>query len=182
MHVMIDVETLGTRTDAAIMQIGAVFFEPVSGGKILNGDKAFNRFITFQDGVGSIDHGTLCFWLQEKSAARLGENLQKNSMTLAEALQEFMQWPKTIDMTWENIQGVWAKPANFDLSIITSAFAKFGMQPPWDHRKTRCARTLFEITGGEPEIDWTGFVHHDALDDAVGQAMQVQKAIANSSR
>ncbi len=52
------------------------------------------------------------------------------------------------------------------------------MNPPWEHWKTRCARTLFATSGGEPTIDWTGMIPHDAKDDAVGQAMQVQKAMA----
>ena len=47
----------------------------------------------------------------------------------------------------------------------------------WGYRDGRCCRTLFNLVGGPPEIDWTGFTAHDALDDAVGQAMQVQKAM-----
>ena len=177
MDVMIALETLSTRPDAAIIQIGAVLFEPKSGGKILN-SKAFDCHILVQDGCGVIDHSTLAFWLQEKSAARMGEKLEEEAVPLPQALQEFIGWPSEFNLgvPWGDIGAVWAKPSNFDLSILASAFARFGIDPPWDHRKTRCARTLFSITG-EPEIDWGGFVHHDAKDDAIGQAMQVQKAM-----
>ena len=52
MDVMLDLETLGTRPDAAIIQIGAVLFEPRSGGMVLNG-KAFSMHVLVQDGCGS---------------------------------------------------------------------------------------------------------------------------------
>ncbi len=178
MHVMINLETLGTRPNAVVIQIGAVLFEPVSGGKVLNG-KAFDRHVLVQDGSGTIDHGTLCFWLAEKSAARMGKALSERAVFLGRALEELVAWPmETHGLSWEAVEGVWAKPADFDLPILKSAFAQFGMDVPWDRRTTRCVNTLFSLVGGTPEVDWTGLIHHDARDDAVGQAMQVQKAMA----
>ncbi len=176
MHVMIDLETLGTRPDAAIIQVGAVLFEPVSGGKLLN-HKGFNRHVLVQDGSGTIDHGTLCFWLTEHSAMRMGEALSDRAEPLATVLQALVEWPfEAHGLSWEAVGGVWAKPADFDLPILKSAFARVGRDVPWDRRAARDVRTLFSLAGGEPDIDWTGFTHHDAFDDAVGQAMQVQKA------
>lgn len=177
MHVMLDLETLGTRPDAAIIQIGAVLFEPLFGGKILNG-KGFNRHVLVQDDQGTVDHGTLCFWLQERSAAKMGEELSTRASHIAEVLLDFIDWPKgACDLSWDAIGGVWASPSDFDIPILKSAFARVGGNPPWDRRATRDARTLFNLVGGKPEIDWTGFTPHDAYDDAVGQAMQVQKAM-----
>ena len=179
MHVMLDLETLGTRPDAAIIQIGAVLFEPVSGGKLLN-MHAFNRYVLVQDGTGSIDHSTLCFWLAEKSAGAMGAALADHADHLGTVLSELEDWPmKVMDIPWSSIEGVWADPADFDFPILKSAFAVFGKGVPWDRRVTRCARTLYHtVCGGvKPEIDWIGFTHHNAMDDAVGQAMQVQKAM-----
>lgn len=177
MHIMIDLETLGTRPDAAIIQLGAVLFEPKSGGKILN-NKAFNQYILVQDGSGSIDHSTLCFWLTEKSALKMGTALSTEARHLAEVLGAFIQWPEQeLDLSWEAIEGVWAKPDVFDLPVLKSAFNRVGRDAPWDRRASRDAQTLFSLVGGAPEIDWTGFTHHDALDDAIGQAMQVQMAL-----
>lgn len=181
MHVMIDLETLSTRTDAAIVQIGAVLFEPVSGGKVRN-DRPFNRHVLVQDGAGSIDNGTLAWWLQQPNARDMGKALEADAVPLAQALQDLVEWPmKAMELEWSAIGGVWAKPADFDLAILKTAFARFGTTPPWDRRATRCARTLFEVSGGEPSIDWTGLRHHDAFDDALGQAMQVQ-ALASRRR
>lgn len=177
MHVMLDLETMGTRPDAAIIQIGAVLFEPVSGGKVLNG-KGFRQNVLLQDGSGTIDHSTVAWWLAEKSAAKMGRLMDEYSVPLGEALAAFVAWPTEVhDLSWEAVGGVWAKPADFDLPILRSAFARIGFDVPWDRRCTRDARTLFALTGGEPDVDRTGFTAHDALDDAVGQALQVQKAM-----
>lgn len=178
MHIMLDLETLSTRPDAAIIQIGAVLFEPVSGGKILN-DKPFRRFTLVQDGQGVIDNGTLAWWLQQPYAAQMGKALDTQGVLLADALIDFANWPmQACGLSWDAIGGLWAKPSNFDIAVLHSAFARNGMSPPWDHRLPRCARTVFETTGGAPDIDWTGLIAHDAVDDAIGQAMQLQKAFA----
>lgn len=176
MHIMIDLETVSTRPDAAIIQIGAVLFEPANGGKILN-DKPFNRYTLLQDGMGAIDASTFAWWLQQPHAAKVGKKLDEEGVLLGDALADFVKWPEeAAGLKWDDIGGIWAKPSNFDIAILHTAFAKHGVNQPWAHRITRCARTLFASAGGEPEIDWTGLVAHDAFDDALGQAMQVQKA------
>ncbi len=177
MDVMLDLETLGTRPDAAIIQIGAVLFEPFSGGKVLNG-KGFMRHVLVQDGAGSVDHATIAWWLLEASAAKMGKALADRAVTLADALEDFLRWPtRAHELSWEAITGIWAKPATFDLPIMSSAYAALGHRPPWDRRATKCAQTLFALAGGRPDIDLTGLTPHDALDDAVGQAQQVQAAM-----
>jgi len=175
---MIDLETLGTRPDAAIIQIGAVLFEPVSGGKVLN-DKGFNRHVLIQDGTGTIDHSTVAWWMQEKSVNKMGEALATKAIGLGAALEDLVAWPVKVGVSsWEVIEGVWANPVDFDLPILRSAFAKFSASPPWDRHASRDARTLFQLVGGRPDVDMTGFTYHDALDDAVVQAMAVQKAMS----
>lgn len=177
MHVMIDIETLSTRPDAAIVQIGAVMFEFRSGGRILN-DKTFGSYVAVQDGAGVIDNGTLAWWLKQRNAPGLGVGLE-DAPVLYDVLTSLQGWPESIgEGGWGDVEGVWAKPADFDLAILKSGYARFGSDTPWARWTTRCAKTLFEVTGGTPEVDWTGLQHHDAVDDAIGQAMQVQKAIS----
>ncbi len=178
MHCMIDIETLGTRPDAAVLQIGAVMFDPHDGGQLHNG-KGFNQFVTLQHdgGGGSVDHDTLCFWLQEPGASRLGNNLMVNAQPMTVVLDMLDRWPLDLfGVEWGTVQGVWAKPVDFNLPILRSAYARCGRDAPWNRRATRDARTLFSITG-HPEVDMTGFRLHDALDDAIVQAMQVQQAM-----
>ena len=175
--IMLDLETLGTRPDAAIIQIGAVLFEPKSGGKIDNAN-GFNQHVIYQDGSGSVDHGTLGFWCTEKNVKRMGENMQKKAEFLPKVLSDFTAWPVNVLGSWDAVGRIWAKPSVFDVTILRSAFIRTGTEAPWNLRSPRDCYTVFDLVGGAPEVDWTGLVAHDAFDDAVGQAMQKQKAAA----
>jgi exodeoxyribonuclease VIII len=179
MHVMLDLETFGTRPDASIVQIGAVAFEFKSKGRIFN-DQGFNQYVKLQDGAGSIDHSTLQWWLQQPLAKDLGKKLEQNATELSYALSNLDIWLNKVNIPgvygWRDIQGVWAKPSDFDIPILKSAYYKVGRDVPWDRRVTYCARTFLSVAG-TPKIDWTGLNAHDAFDDAVGQAMLLQKAL-----
>ncbi len=173
-HIMIDIETLGTRPDAQILQIGAVAFDPVSGGKIKT-NQAFNEYVKVQDGAGTIDHSTLEFWMSQPNKHHMVEGMKK-SRSFDEVCFDFFNWPSQIlGVEWWDIGGVWAKGPDFDLAIIKSAMAKIGFEPPWRYNVARDVRTFGWVVGGLPDIDRTGLIDHHAVDDAVGQCQQVQK-------
>lgn len=176
--VMIDLETLGTRPDARIVQVGALAFEARPRGRVYN-ERGFNQYVMVQDGAGTVDNGTIAWWLQQPNAAKLGKALAEQACTEVEMLAGLLEWPSTIaaGATWDDVDTVWAKPSNFDLPVLASAFARHGMEPPWAHWKTRCARTLFALTGGQPPVDAKGLTVHDALDDCLIQVMAMQKAL-----
>jgi hypothetical protein len=177
MHVMIDLETLGNRPNGLILQIGAVLFEPASGGKLLN-NKGLRATVMPQDGGGTIDGGTIAWWFQQPNVGTLGKRMATEGVPLSDALKQLVEFPQTAHgIGWEAIQGVWSNGAAYDQPILASSFALFGLDVPWHFRASECCRTLFKRVGGPPDIDWTGFEPHDALDDAIGQAMQVQKAM-----
>lgn len=179
--VMIDLETLGTRPDARVVQVGAIAFEARPRGRVWN-DRGFNRYVMVQDGAGTVDNGTIAWWLQQPNAATLGKALQNEAELEVAVMHELLTWPGTVveGATWEDVDTVWAKPSNFDLPILAAAFARHGMEPPWAHWKTRCARTLFALTGGQPPVDAKGLTVHDALDDCLIQVMALQKALENA--
>ncbi|MFM9673750.1 3'-5' exonuclease, partial [Streptomyces galilaeus] len=67
-HVMLDLETMGQGNNAAIVAIGAVFFEPTTGEI---GD-TFYRKIDLESAAqyGEIDPNTVLWWLKQSDAAR----------------------------------------------------------------------------------------------------------------
>lgn len=181
MHVMIDLETLGVEPNAAILQIGAVMFEPVSGGKILT-KEAFNMYVKPAKDA-SVSEGTFRWWLTQEHAARVRmvEGLQ-SAQGEAHVLEALVEWPTTsYKYTWEAISGVWANGAAFDIPLLQSAFYRQGFPTPWIYNTVRDTRTLFWLTE-YPQVDTTGFLKHDALDDAIIQAMQVQQAMRHLGR
>jgi len=189
MHVMIDLETLSTRPDARIAQVGAVAFEARSGGRILNG-KAFNAYIRLPGAeggsgpTGHIDPDTLAWWEQQDPEAqkRLHDGMEAGRIECA-VLDHFEHWPEQVlDTNWSGIEGVWAHGATFDLPVLHSAYARHNRDVPWNFQAGRDTRTLFWLVGGAPQVDTVGFMKHDAVDDCVMQIMAVQQALGMLGR
>ena len=69
---------------------------------------------------------------------------------------------------------IWAKPPQFDLVILRSAYQGAGRPVPWHYRQENCARTMLRVghmlgLPAPPEPD----PKHDPLADAVAQALGV---------
>lgn len=167
-HIMLDLETMGTASDAAIIAIGAVKFNP-------RGNGVLDAFYTRVDLASSISAGltvtgsTVDWWMHgDRDHAR--ERLLANpAMPLWEALAGFNDW-------YEDDKGdipipVWGNGAMFDNAIMRAAYEKLKMQCPWGFRDDRCYRTMKSLTAIMPPSDG---VAHFALDDARMQAQHLQ--------
>ena len=159
MHIMVDLETLGTNSNAPIISIGAVAFnmkEIVS---------EFYANVDFDSAVkmGDVDGSTVAFWFKQEKEAR-EKFFDGAQMSLFEALSKFYDFVNSID----SLEGVWGNGASFDNTILVNAFTKSGMNSPWPFWKDRCYRTL---KNEFPEVPFSRVgVHHNALDDAKSQA------------
>lgn len=125
MNYMIYLETLSTRPDAAIMQIGLAAFNEKEVVKNA-------LWITMPDS-GHIDTDTVTWWFRQ-IANGVPQPIE-NPMPLSDALMDLRSRMKEIDT-------VWAYPSHFDIPILQSAFDRCGMPTPWTHRQIRCTRTL----------------------------------------
>lgn len=176
-HVMLDLETLGTRPDAAIVAIGAVAFDPAHGTL---GD-TFYRVIGLESSMhwsGSVDASTLRFWLGQPDAARR-ELLRDDAVPLPAVLEEFANWG--------NARGepdhlrVWGNGAAFDNVILRQAYARLYdvldcHAPPWRHWNDRCYRTIKAFYPHIPKPEPA--IKHHALEDARAQAQHLLAMLA----
>jgi hypothetical protein len=166
-HVMIDIETLGTEPDAAILSIGACKFDPA-------GDDIVDKFyiaatiescLQYKMSVGG---STIEWWFHpDRDEAR--RSLQRGPQAdVATALEGFHMWfgPESLP--------VWGNGACFDNVIVRQAYTRVGIEPPWRFNHDRCYRTLKSLF---PDIqaDTLDGVHHNALDDAIYQTRHLQK-------
>lgn len=172
--IMIDLETLSTRNDAAILSIGACFFDLQSGD--IGG--TFHRHISIDDSElrGHISADTVKWWLTQSDDARAMIANNKNGKKLAGALFDFREFvPSKKDMK------LWSNGATFDLVIIRNALDRHGITAPWQYWQERDTRTIVDtaerITGinAAKSIEFDG-IKHDALSDAIHQAKYVSKA------
>lgn len=161
--VMLDLETLGTKHDAAIIQIGACYFDRKTGeigrGFSVNVDPGPERF--------SMDYAAIKWWFEQSDKAR--NMVMENPVTLEVALDGLKSF------LWESDLTVWSH-ATFDMPILNNAFETLGKKNPIAFRNMRDIRTVMDIYGEKVEIEREG-THHHALDDAKYQARYVSIAL-----
>jgi hypothetical protein len=163
MHIMIDLETMGTRPNAPIISIGAVAFNAMGVT-----DQTFYRNVSLKSAVESgavIDPDTVMWWLrQDKGAQAAFEDGQDEAVDLTQALYDFTQF---LCSYGDSLKGVWGNGASFDNVIMHEAGKSYRV-PLWEFWKDRCYRTIKNCFP-DIKLDRAG-VHHNALDDAMYQA------------
>lgn len=172
MHLMVDIETLSTSSDAAILSIGAVFFNPDVG---ILGDQFYAQ-ISAEEATrhGQVDGATLRWWMNQSPAAI--EAAFNGQMSHQGALVAFSSFAANRYMRGpgpETYLRVWANGPSFDLTILEYAFRRAHLPVPWSYRAPRDVRTILNLPGIVlPETPETLVAHH-ALDDALLQAGRV---------
>lgn len=160
--VVLDLETMDTSPDAAIVAIGAVELT-VAGGT----GRTFYATVDLDSSVrsgGTMSAATMLWWLQQSDAARAA-TFDNSSAYLEDVLHRFAAWIGRREVR------VWGDGAAFDNVILRRAYERFGIDPPWGRRDDRCYRTLKELYSDVP-FNRVG-VHHNAVDDALSQALHL---------
>lgn len=164
MHVMVDLETLGTRPGSVILSIGAVQFSDAGLGA------EFYRVIDVFDSLMAglvVDPETVGWWRQQSPEAKGAIGDPHVRWRLGEALRDFAKFVDRAPQAYP----IWAKGPDFDLVLLESAFLAAGIRKPWNFRDARDVRTILSL---KPDIPLVRAGHkHNALDDAQYQAAQV---------
>lgn len=165
MHIMIDLETMGTRPNAPIVAIGAVAFNAHGV------EKEFYCTVSLHSAVRSgavIDPSTVMWWLgQDKIAQDALTDKQEEAVAIDVALADFMQF---VCSYGDSLNGVWGNGATFDNVLMHESGKRCGVLM-WEFWKDKCYRT---VKGMYPDVkmERTG-THHNALDDAKSQALHL---------
>ncbi|MCT8353874.1 3'-5' exonuclease [Photorhabdus kayaii] len=168
-NLMLDLETMGTGPNAAIVSIGAVFFNPNTGeiGDTFYSPVDLASSISYG---GTVDGDTVRWWLQRSDEAR-AEIYCYELPALFSVLYELSEFTQTADIK------VWGNGATFDNIILRSAYENCGIPVFWYFWNDRDVRTIVELghtIGIDPknDIQFDG-IRHNALDDAMHQAKYV---------
>ncbi|EMV5444019.1 3'-5' exoribonuclease, partial [Escherichia coli] len=183
-HLSVDLETMGANTNAPIVVIGAVFFDPETGeiGPV------FYIVISLTDAMntGAVpDGGTIEWWLKQSSEARAA--ILTDQVKMKDALLRFRQFVN--EHSDEKFVQVWGNGATFDNAILRTSYERLDIPCPWHYSNDRDVRTIVEMGkitdfNARSVIPFEG-VRHNALDDALHQAKYVtatiQKLIPNQA-
>lgn len=161
----VDLETLGTRYNAAILSIGVVQFD-INTGTL---GAEFYREIDIDSAIkaGRVTGSTLAWWARQAEAAKrvFGE---KDKTPLAVALDEMRAWM----LKNSTDPRPWGNGASFDITILEHAYdnGAVGLKEPWRYTKVRDMRTIMDYADAATQPKRSG-THHNALDDARHQAL-----------
>ena len=160
-HVMIDLETLGTRPGDTILSIGAVKFDHTGLGEEihLTIDAESCKAVGLR-----AQKSTLEWWAKQSPEAR--KAAFSGELSLEAALLKLTMWMPPLD-----IAVVWGNGANFDNALLAAAYRAQKLDTPWQFWNDRCYRTVMNLFP-QAKAARVG-THHNALDDAKTQALRL---------
>lgn len=169
--VMLDLETLDTRSTAAVLAIGVAPFNLQTG---VVGSAATSLYlgIKLESALktGTVSASTLRWWMKQDLDAR--NAAFGGSHTIQEALQLLAQYFGTFNCGTFNCGSlrVWANGPAFDIAILDRLHDKCVYPVPWEFYNVRDYRTIIDLAQrqGYPTPKTT--VAHHALADAQKQA------------
>lgn len=195
---MLDLETLSTARDAAILSIGAVKFclETYTLGE------EFYRVIRLDSAIDanlSVSAATIEWWMKQGEEARAIFNLplyepahdfsfdqetevRKIRVGLGTALVDFSSFVQGHGVRYHALAPadwqpcIWGNGSTFDNVILRNAYEECGMTYPVSYKNDLCYRTIRRLFPLKQEIPQEG-TRHNSLDDARRQARALIETI-----
>jgi len=165
--IMIDLETLATSTDAVVLTIGAVKFDPF--GSDIKEPKMESFYVKVDidscDELGLVaNDDTIAWWSQQSKEAQAEAFEGDDRIHIRDAFDQLYKF------CW-GAKRVWSNGAAFDVPICEHVYRKLNKAIPWQFWAVRDCRTAFDlgINPNRPPV-----LAHHALQDAWNQAVGIQ--------
>lgn len=134
-HLMLDLETMGNKSNSAIVSIGAVEFD-IETGEL---GREFYERVDLQSCLDAgllVNGSTIYWWLEQNEMAR--REIAKGGKKLLDVLLLFKQF--TLGL---GDYQIWGNGVRFDVGILEDTYVVCGFQEmPWNFRNERDVRTL----------------------------------------
>ena len=176
-EVMLDIETLSTRPNSAILTIACIKFDRTDEIKNINEMETFYRRITLEscnEPEFHKDPKTIEWWELQSDEIK-EEAFHKERVPLREALIELQNF-------FKGCYKVWSNGSSFDCVIVEEAYRKLNLKVPWNFWNVRDCRTIMDIGNVKlsdivnPDIIKN---QHHALYDSYRQILALKKSFKN---
>ena len=174
-HLVLDLETLGTKTNSCILSVGAVIFDPyktdVYDFVCQNTEKSpdistYYKRVSLEscENIGmTIDDSTVEWWAKQSMEAQEEAFSDEDRHNIKDVIVELNKFSKPC-------KKFWAKSPDFDCSIIDNYALVLNIGVPWQFWETRCIRTIEDFI----EFKSATVNSHHALQDCFYEAASVQ--------
>ncbi|MCA3696513.1 3'-5' exonuclease [Aquidulcibacter sp.] len=173
-HIMIDLETEGTRAGCAIRQIGAASFNPYTGEVGRKFEMNLNTEEQYRNLNMDTDPETIN-WLKALPA-NIQEAMTRNPQPVGEVIIALI---RAFDWDHPDMR-LWCHGATFDEPILRELIIRFGVETelkklvPWKYTHVRDTRTILELAGVKVQRDPSKA--HTGLEDCLNQIKAVSEA------
>ena len=177
---MIDLETLSVTPESVILTLAAVKFNPFNTIGVT--DKLYHK-IDVDEQIQSgreINDDTLSWWSRQPPDVYNDAMTEHDRIPVKKSLQELTKF-------LVGVGDIWCQGPVFDIVILENIYRQNQMHFPWQYWQIKDSRTLFGFLDFDPRKEIRAKdskAHHNALDDAITQAMAVQqcyKKLKNSN-
>lgn len=172
-HVVLDLETMGLKQDAAIIEIGMVIFNHTGldgSAEILGQWSSAIRLESSMRHGGTTDAGTIEWWMDTDRTEARDNWITSEKISLPNALSLVAIKIRDYSII-EPKPLIWGNGVNFDNAILKSAYERLEVAVPWGYRQEADFRTLKLLyKDAVPEPAFVG-TPHIALDDARHEAV-----------
>ncbi len=180
-NVMIDIETLSTHKNAAIIEIGAVEFNKYTGEI----GETFDIIIKPSDWCRNDRHvngETIQWWLKQSNEARERFTTKQTDVdycTLEDALNKLNYFIIDCDSVsdYKNVV-VWGNGSSFDIAILEDAYNYFDIDLPWKFWSVNDVRTIVDLNPKIKEkCKFESGIKHSAVSDCLHQIKYLTETI-----
>lgn len=165
--IMLDLETLATSPDSAILTFGAIKFNEFSIGDI-GKPLYFKLDVNEQLAIGrKVDNDTLNWWARQDNAIKEEAFSEEGRISLDLFTKELNKFVVGVDR-------IWAQGPVFDIVILENLYRQIGKPAPWAFYQIRDSRTFLKALGDSRKKA----LLHNALADCISQAEAIQDAVS----
>ena len=161
--IMIDLETLATSSNSAILTIAGIRFNFSKEYRNIDNpylmDYFYCRVDTESQYYRDIDDDTVEWWSKQDQEAKIEAFSPEDRLSFEDAMLAFNHWAAGGDRYWAN-------GAAFDFPVLESANRQLGFTSPWKYWQAMDARTVYKLC--PVHYSPTKFKHH-ALFDCLNQ-------------
>lgn len=172
-HIVLDLETLSTKPNAAVISIGAVALD--SEGNFLG---EFHQALNPDQPGRDVDLATIQWWESQSAEAQEASYKAKDTVTATVGMYMFSAWICCVGVP-EKVK-MWGNGSSFDCTILSSLYDQsheLRHPKPWAWWDDRDMRTLLDAFPAAKDVgEFVGVKHH-ALHDARHEAKQLAKAL-----
>lgn len=174
--VMLDLETFGTGTNAAVVQLAVQPFNSLTG----EFEKSHgNRWDVSLDSClwagGNVDEDTIAWWVgQSKRGCRMPSG---KGYPIREVIRLMTEWLQSPIFQLGPKYTIWSQGAGFDIPIVEGYCRRLGINAPWRYHAARDTRTVYDLAGEDGWQKAPGEPSHDALEDCWKQIEDLGDAL-----